>query len=112
MQQQASETTNGAAAAAILAAGIGSFVLGLLTTLAAASKLLGNTLALYGPVGPLSGKTTVAVVLWLIAWVLLYVTWKNRQVNFGLVFIGTLILTALALLGTVPLFIEAFETGF
>jgi hypothetical protein len=108
MQQHAWAATNGAAAAAILAAGTGSFVLGLLTTLAAAGKLLGNVLAFYGPTGPLSGKTTVAVVFWLATWVLLHRTWKDRQVNFGLVFIGTLILIALGLLGTFPLFFEAF----
>jgi hypothetical protein len=108
MQQQASAATNGAAAAAIFAAGIGSFVLGLLTTLAAASKVLGNALAFYGPTGALSGKTTVAVVIWLAAWVLLHRTWKHRQVNFALIFLGTLILVGLALLGTFPLFFEAF----
>jgi hypothetical protein len=108
MQQYTSAATNGAAAAAILAAGMGSFMLGLLTTLAAASKLLGDVLAFYGPVGPLSGKTTVAVLIWLAAWVLLHRTWKDRQVNFGPVFLGTLILIALALLGTFPLFFEAF----
>ncbi|MGH8071841.1 MAG: hypothetical protein ACRERE_42715 [Candidatus Entotheonellia bacterium] len=107
-QQYTSAATNGAAAAAILAAGMGSFMLGLLTTLAAASKPLGNILAFYGPTGPLSGKTTVAVLIWLAAWVLLHRTWKDRQVNFGPVFIGTLILIALALLGTFPLFFEAF----
>ena len=108
MQQQASAATNGAAAAAIFAAGIGSFVLGLLTTLAAASRPFSNILAFYGPTGSLSGKTTVAVLIWLAVWVLLHRTWKDRQVNFGPVFIGTLILFALALLGTFPLFFEAF----
>jgi hypothetical protein len=108
MQQYTSAATNGAAAAAILAAGIGSFVLGLLTTLAAASRPFSNILAFYGPTGPLSGKTTVAVVFWLAAWVLLHRAWKDRQVDFGPAFIGTLILIALGLLGTFPLFFEAF----
>src|SRR5262245_26220863 len=61
-------TTNGAAAAAVLTVGIGSFVLGLLTTLAAASRPVATVLAFYGPAGPLSGKSTVAVVVWLVAW--------------------------------------------
>ncbi|HXH12169.1 MAG TPA: hypothetical protein VNP04_20685 [Alphaproteobacteria bacterium] len=108
MQQYAAVETNGAAAAAILAAGIGSFILGLLTTLAAASEAIGKVLAFYSPVGPLSGKTSVAVVIWLAVWGLLHRTWKNRQVNFGPVFIGTLILIALAFLGTFPPVFEAF----
>jgi hypothetical protein len=108
MQQHLSAATNGAAAAAILAAGIGSFVLGLLTTLAAASKAVGEVLAFYRPVGSLSGKTTVAVVIWLAVWGLLHRSWKDKGINFGAAFIGTLILIALALLGTFPPFFEAF----
>jgi hypothetical protein len=108
MQQDTSAATNGAAAAAILAAGIGSVVLGLLTTLAAASRPFNTILAFYGPTGPLSGKTTLAVLIWLATWLLLHRTWKNRQVNFGPVFISTLMLIALGLLGTFPPFFEAF----
>jgi len=56
--------TNGPAAAAILASGIGSMALGLFTTLAQAITSIKNALNLYDPAGPLSGKTTVAVVVW------------------------------------------------
>lgn len=105
---QSAAPPNGAAAAAILAAGIGCFVLGLLTTLAAASTALNRALAFYGPAGPLSGKTTVAVLLWLIAWAVLHRWWRARQVNFARLFMATLILIALALLGTFPPFYEAF----
>jgi len=108
MQPYASVETNGAAAAAILAAGIGSFMLGLLTTLAAASEAINAVLAFYSPVGPLSGKTAVAVVIYLAVWGLLHRTWKSRQVNFSLAFLGTLILIALAFLGTFPPVFEAF----
>lgn len=108
MAQQPSALTNGAAAGAVLAAGIGSFVLGLLTTLAAASKVIGALLNFYNPGGPLSGKTTVAVVVWLVAWALLHGAWKNRQVEFGKVSSIAMLLVALGLLGTFPLFFDLF----
>lgn len=100
--------TNGPAAAAILASGVGSLALGLFTTLAQAIPSIRNALNLSDPVGPLSGKTTVAVVVWLLAWALFHVLWGNRQVDFVKVYITTLVLIALGLLGTFPPFFEAF----
>ena len=99
---------NGPAAAAILASGIGSFALGLFTTSAQAVAAIRNALNLYDPVGPLSGKTTGAVAVWLVTWVVFHRLWKNRQVNFTGVFIATLVMIALGLLGTFPLFFELF----
>lgn len=108
MRQQETVMSNGAAAAAVLAAGIGSFALGLFTTLAEAIAPLKNALNFYNAAGPLSGKTTMAVLAWLVAWIVLHSMWRNRQVDFGKVFITTLILVALALVGTFPPFYEAF----
>lgn len=99
---------NGSAAAAILASGIGSFALGLFTTLAQAIAPIRSALNLYDPAGPLSGKTTVAVVVWLVAWAVFHSLWRNQQVNFTKVYIATLIMIALGLLGTFPPFFEAF----
>jgi hypothetical protein len=104
-----SELTNGAAAAAILAAGIGSFILGVLTTLKANIKVIKSILAFYAPTGPLSGQTTLAVMGWLLAWVMLHRWWKEREVDFGNVFIITMVLIVLGLLGTFPPFFEVFE---
>ena len=106
--QPALAVTNGAAAAAVLTVGIGSFVLGLLTTLAAASRPIATALAFYGPAGSLSGKSTVAVVVWLVAWAAFHKRWKNTQVNFSGVFVATLILITLGLLGTFPPVFEWF----
>lgn len=101
--------TNGAAAAAVLAAGIGSFVLGLFTTLAAASEGIKELLNWYGPAGPLSGKSSLAVIAWLVAWGILHVRWKDREVNFDRIFVITLVLIGLGLLLTFPPVFEAFE---
>lgn len=104
MVDQQSELNNGPAAAAILAAGIGGFFLGLITSLAEAIKAVENVLNFYNPVGPLTGKTWVAIALWLVAWAVLGSQWRNRTVDFGKVYKITLILIALGLLGTFPLF--------
>ena len=57
--------TNGSAAAAILSAGIGCFVLALLAILADNSVLLRRSLVFYKPTGVLSGVTTIGIVVWL-----------------------------------------------
>jgi len=108
MMNQKSETTNGLITAAMLAAGIGCFFLGLNTSLAQGSKAIGNMLNFYNPVGPLGGKTIVAIVLWLVSWAILASKWRDREVDFGKVYNITLILVALGLLGTFPLFFDLF----
>jgi hypothetical protein len=105
MMNQQSEN-NGPIVAAMLAAGIGCFVLGLMVSLGQGSKAISDILNLYNPVGPLGGKTIVAVVVWLIAWGVLASKWKDRSADFGKVYKVTLILVALGLLGTFPLFFD------
>jgi hypothetical protein len=105
MNQQAEN--NGPIVAAMLAAGIGCLVLGLMTCLAEASKAIGGILNFYDPVGPLSGKTIVAVVAWLVAWAIFGAKWKEQPADFGKIFKVTLVLVALGLLGTFPVFFQA-----
>jgi hypothetical protein len=102
------DINNGPAAAAFLAAGIGSLALGVATTLAEASAAIGSALNLYRPVGPLSGKTVVALAVWLVSWVILHFAWRNKQLNFQTIFITTLVLIALGFLGTFPIFFGMF----
>jgi hypothetical protein len=94
------EVTNGAALAAFLAAGIGSFSIGLIVVLSEADIFSPPTI--YAPSGGVSGRTTLAVVIWLVAWALLHTSWKNRTVQPGRVWGITLILIALGILGTFP----------
>ncbi|HEY3063579.1 MAG TPA: hypothetical protein VGL99_31790 [Chloroflexota bacterium] len=99
---------NGPAAAAILAAGIGCFALGLLVILSEAIPAFKTSLNLYGPVGPLSGKTLAQVAIYLAAWGGLSYAWRGRNIPFSAVYVATLILIALGLVGTFPLIYEAF----
>jgi len=94
--------TNGAALAAVLAAGIGCFAMGLIVFLVEIRVL--SVPALYGPAGGVTGRTTLAVVVWLIAWAILHWRWRTHELEPRPVYGATLVLIALGLLGTFPPF--------
>jgi hypothetical protein len=79
-RQDSAAIPNGSGAAAILAAGIGSFAVAVLTIAADKSVLVKNLLVFYKPTGPLSGVTTGAIVLWLAAWAILEWRWRRKTV--------------------------------
>ncbi|HEY3247104.1 MAG TPA: hypothetical protein VGK88_02270 [bacterium] len=98
----------GPAAAALIAAGLGTFTIGLMTTLAEASAGFRSSLNFYNPSGPLSGKTGVAVVVWLISWFVLHSMWKTRNPEIGRILTWTLVFIGLGFLLTFPPIFEAF----
>jgi hypothetical protein len=98
----------GPVSAAIIAGGIGALALGIFTTLAEMSEGFKDFLNFYNPVGPLSGKTTYAVVVWLISWLVLHVMYKDKAVESRRALTVALILVALGVLGTFPIFFQAF----
>ena len=102
---------NGPAAAAILAAGIGCFALGVLVIASEAIPAFKNALTVSASVGPLSGKTIAQVVIYFVAWGGLAYAWRGKSVAFGKVYLATLILVALGLLGTFPLVYQAFSAS-
>jgi len=79
MTVQTRSMPNGEAVAAILAATIGSFALGVFTFGAELSAGLKTALTLTTAVGPLGGKTVFAVVIWLVAWLGLHQMWKGQD---------------------------------
>ena len=96
-----SETqTNGAALAAFLAAGIGALALGLIVILNEAG--LFSVPAIYAPAGGVSGRTTAAVVIWLVAWVVLHRRWRDRDLDARRVHGWTVALTLVAVLLNFP----------
>ena len=98
----------GPVAAAVLAAGVGALALGILTTLAEASTGFKDFLNFYDPVGPLSGKTIGAVVVWLVAWGVLHLRYRDKAIESRKALTVALILVALGVLGTFPIFFQAF----
>src|SRR2546427_12812016 len=87
----ASETPlqNGPAAAAILAAGIGAAFMGIIVICESAIHPLSKALIFAKAVGPLSGKTTVAMVAWLGVWAVLHWLWRERHIRFQPVAVAT-----------------------
>ena len=76
---QSETVTNGPGAAAILAAGIGSAALGILALANDAFPAVNKALIFYGPSGGLSGVSTMAVIIWLIAWFVLARRWGCKE---------------------------------
>jgi hypothetical protein len=101
----------GEAGAALIAGGIGCFIIGLLTTLAAIPALvdLKNALNWWNPAGPLVGKTSVGVIAFVLAWIIGHAILRQREVNLKTYFIVSMALVALGFLLTFPPFFEAFE---
>ena len=99
---------NGPVAAAFIAAGIASLVLGIFVTLNEFSPDISNFLkfdANFGlgkGVGPLSGKVGMAVIAYAISWVVLHFMWRRREMNFRNVLLASLILVGLGFALTFP----------
>ena len=98
----------GPIAAAVIAAGVGAFALGLLTTLSEMSKTIKDLLNFYDPVGSLAGKPVGAVVIWLVSWALLHMAYRDKGFETRKTLTLALILIALGTLGTFPIFFQAF----
>jgi hypothetical protein len=106
IEHDAQSIPNGAAAAAILAAGIGCAAIGLLAFANEASPVVKGYLNLYNPTGPLSGVTTVAVVVWLASWYLLNLRWCSKTVSLGKINVAAFVGLAIGLLLTFPPFVN------
>ena len=101
-------TRTGKALAAFVAAGVGCAALGLFTVLAEVSVGLRNLLNFHTPVGPLSGKTTFAVVAWLIAWLLLARAFRDNAPAWKTGLTIAFVLIGLGFVGTFPSVFELF----
>jgi hypothetical protein len=104
------ERPTGPVAAAVLATGIGAFVLGLVTTLNEASTGVHDFLEFDDDVGPLSGKTIVAVIAYFASWAILHGLWRRQNRALRPILIASAVLIALGILGTLPTFFQAFAS--
>ena len=91
---------NGAAMAAFLSAGIGAFAVGLVVLINEAGIVA--VPSLYAPAGGVSGRTTAAAAVWLVAWAVLHYRWRGCEINPRRIELWTLILTGLGVLATFP----------
>lgn len=100
---------NGPGAAAILAAGIGSAALGIFAFAGDASPTILHSFNVWNPTGPLSGVTSSAVVVWLVAWFWLSRRWRNRSVNLARINIAAFAMLVVGLLLTFPPFMDLLQ---
>lgn len=111
MSASSAEFPNGPAAAAILAAGIGCAVLGLLAFAGDASDSVGRALNIYGPTGTLSGVTSGAIIVWLIAWLGLKRLWRQRNLSLLGINAAAFVFLIVGFLLTFPPFMDLLEGG-
>jgi hypothetical protein len=107
---------NGPVAAAFLAAGVGSLVVGIGVVLNEASATIKNAIGvdfnaflqfdknfgLGSGVGPLSGKVGLAVIAFVVSWIAFHVWLRGKEVNFRNYFIASLVLVGLGFALTFP----------
>lgn len=99
---------NGPVAAALIAGGLGSATIALMTVLAEASAPIKNALNWWNPAGPLTGKTLVGVIVFFVSWVVMHLIFRGKNVNFARAATIAFILLGLGLLGTFPPFFDLF----
>lgn len=105
---QISDKPFGPVAAAFLASGIGAVVLGILTTLAEASEGIKSALEWSKSVGPLMGKTIIAVIAFAVSWVILHIAFRDKDLDPRKVFTWTAVLVGIGFVLTFPTFFQLF----
>lgn len=108
-ETQHDQIPNGSGAAAILAAGIGAAALGVLAFANDASETIGKLMVFYKPTGGLSGVTTLAILIWLLSWIVLGKRWRGRNVGMGLIGFASFTGLAVGFLLTFPPVIDLLQ---
>jgi len=88
--------------ASMIASGIGSLVLGIMIVLSEVNADIRTFLTWNSGVGPLSGKTGVAVIAFVVSWAILHYAFQRRAISLTASFVVTLVLLVLGLLLTFP----------
>jgi hypothetical protein len=113
---------NGPVAAAFLAAGVASLVIGIGVVLNEASQTIKDAIGvdfnaflqfdknfgLGSGVGPLSGKVGLAVIAFVVSWVVFHLWLRGKEVTFRTFFIASLVLVGLGFALTFPPIFKLF----
>jgi hypothetical protein len=83
-----------------MASGVGSFAVGLVVVLSEVGLPLAPNL--YPPAGGVSGRTTIAALIWIASWVVLHRRWRHQHIEGGRVTAIAALLILLGLLGVFP----------
>lgn len=101
---------DGPPAASLIAAGIGAVVLGLFITLAEASTGIKDFLQWNDRVGPLSGKTILAVIAYFGSFLILGLVWRGKAFSLRSILLAAGILVLIGLLFTFPPIFQVFAS--
>jgi hypothetical protein len=104
-----SSPANGPGAAAVLAAGIGFMVFGILALAGDAMASVSKVLTVWKPTGDLSGVSDAAIVVWLASWAGLARIWRSKTVNLNAINLASLSMVVVGLLLTFPPFMDLLQ---
>ena len=101
---ETNEKVNGPVSAALLAGGIGSAAMGLITLIYEINdkSAFAKSMAWNKGVGGLSGKSSLAIIVFFIAWAILHYVWKDKDTDFARISSISIALLIVGLLGTFP----------
>lgn len=104
---------NGPVSAALLAGGIGCAVLGLVTLAYEMNdqSAFAKSMGWVKPVGGLSGKSSLGVIAFFVAWLILHFMWKDKDTDFARISSIAIALLVVGLLGTFPPVWGLFKGG-
>lgn len=102
MSETRQELTTGPGAAALLAAGIGSFALAVFDVIAGQNAHTKKMFNWYNPSGPLVGVSTAAILVWLLSWAVLHSAWRGKAVGLRPVGWVAMLLLLVAIVLTFP----------
>jgi uncharacterized membrane protein YdcZ (DUF606 family) len=104
LAQDLNEKVNGPVSAALLAGGIGSAAMGLITLVYEINdkSAFAKAMAWNKGVGGLSGKSSLSIIIFFVAWAILHYLWKDKETDFARISSIAIALLIVGLLGTFP----------
>jgi len=104
LAQDLNEKVNGPVSAALLAGGIGSAAMGLITLIYEINdkSAFAKAMAWNKGVGGLSGKSSLAIIIFFVSWAILHYLWKDKETDFARIPSIAIALLIVGLLGTFP----------
>jgi hypothetical protein len=104
MAKELNDKVNGPAAAALLAGGIGSAAMGLITLAYEINdkSAFAKSMTWSKAVGGLSGKSGWAIIIFFVAWAILHFVWKDKETDFARISSIAIALLVVGFLGTFP----------
>jgi len=110
MAKEMNDKVNGPVSAALLAGGIGSAAMDLITFIYELNdkSAFSKSMAWSKAVGGLSGKSSWAIIIFFVAWAILHFMWKDKDTNFARISSIAIALLLVGLIGTFPPFWHLF----